>query len=213
MKNIILLLTLLTSTFIYAQRGGGGMGGGRPQQNQNRQQGTEREVKEFNASDVAGIFYYDVAEVIKKIKVKDDEIKASTSKALKEYNFKIKEISFLNSDKFKDVDVLMKSSRANRGFRQRSSNNNTDQQPKEVDSLRIKVNKIIRPISRDVNNNEEILNESLKSILSEKQFKKWLKYQENIKEELAPKKPERNNNNRGQQQGQRGNGQQTRGFE
>jgi hypothetical protein len=210
MKNIFLIILLLANTAISAQRGGGGMGRGQ-QQNQNGQQNSEREVKQFKASDVAGIFYYDVEEVIKKVKVKDDALKASASKVLRDYNFKIKEIALLNTDNFKAIDILMKSNRGNnKGPRQRNvSNNNENQQPKEVDSLRIKVNKIIRPIRREVNKNEAVLNETLQSILSKKQHTKWLKYQENKKEELAPKKPERNNN-RGGQQGQQGQNRQRR---
>lgn len=208
MKNIFLIILLLANTAVSAQRGGGGMGRG-PQQNQNGQQNSEREVKEFKASDVAGIFYYDVEEVIKKVKVKDDALKASASKVLRDYNFKIKEIALLNTDNFKAIDIFMKSNRGNnKEPRQRNVSNN-NKQLKEVDSLRIRVNKIIRPIRREVNKNEAVLNETLQSILSKKQHTKWLKYQENKKEELAPKKPERNNN-RGGQQGQQGQNRQRR---
>lgn len=192
MKNIIILV-LFTSSVVYAQRGGA-MGRGQ-QQNQNMQSGA-REIKEFKASDVAGIFYYDVKTVIKKIKVKDKELKNKVSKTLKDYNFKIKEIAFLNSDNFKSLDILMKSNRGNtRNARQQ---NNSSQQPREADSLRIKVREIIRPIKRNVRKNEEVLNENLASILSEKQNKKWLKYQKSQKEKLAPQKPQ--NNNRTMQQ-------------
>ena len=202
MRNIFLIIILLANTAISAQRGGGGMGRGQ-QQNQNGPQNSEREVKEFKASDVAGIFYYDVEEAIKKIKVKKDKFKVPVAKALKDYNFKIKEIALLNTDNFKVIDILMKSNRGmNRVSRQQTSLNNTNNQPKEIDSLRIKVREIMRSIRRDVNKNEEILNENLKNILTEKQNKKWLKYQESQKEKLTPKRQERNNNNRGQQQGQ-----------
>lgn len=187
MKYIIILV-LFTSSCIYAQRGGG-MGRGQ-QQNQNMQPGA-REIKEFKASDVAGIFYYDVKTAIKKIKVKDKELKNKVTKILRDYNFKIKEIAFLNTDNFKTIDVLMKSNSANnRNGRQQNSNN---QQPREVDSLRIKVREIIRPIKRNVHENEEVLNESLASILSEKQNKKWLKFQKSEKEKITPQRPENNN--------------------
>ncbi|MHB0754006.1 hypothetical protein [Polaribacter sp. M15] len=192
MKNIIILV-LFTSSVVYAQRGGGMERG--QQQNQNMQS-RAREIKEFKASDIAGIFYYDVKTVIKKIKVKDKELKNKVSKTLKDYNFKIKEIAFLNSDNFKSLDILMKSNRGNtRNARQQ---NNSSQQPREADSLRIKVREIIRPIKRNVRKNEEVLNENLASILSEKQNKKWLKYQKSQKEKLAPQKPQ--NNNRTMQQ-------------
>jgi hypothetical protein len=201
MKNKFLIVLLFTSVFIYAQRGGGGMGRGQ-QQNQNGQQ--SRVVKEFKTSEVVGIFYYDVEKVVKKIKVKNEDLKAKVSKALRDYNFKIKEISLLNADNFEAIDILMKSNRGNnRGARQQNNTDN-NQQVKPVDSLRIRANIVIRPIRREVNNNEAILNETLEGILSEKQNKKWLKYQETQKEKLKPKRPQRNNN-QGQGQGQRGN--------
>ena len=173
MKKVFFIVVLLFSIGISAQPPGGG--GGRSQQNQNRQGGEEREIKKFKASDVAGIFYYDTEKVVKKLKVKKEEKQSLITKALRNYNFKIKEILFLNSEKFSDLDVLVNS------------------MPKGKDNdarleLREKVEEIIRPIRDSVHENEKELNLILKDLLSEKQFKKWLKYQKNKKESLKPKR-------------------------
>jgi hypothetical protein len=178
MKKVFFIVVLLFSIGISAQPPGGG--GGRSQQNQNRQGGEEREIKKFKASDVAGIFYYDTEKVVKKLKVKKEEKQSLITKALRNYNFKIKEILFLNSEKFSDLDVLVNS------------------MPKGKDNdarleLREKVEEIIRPIRDSVHENEKELNLILKDLLSEKQFKKWLKYQKNKKESLKPKRSENRN--------------------
>lgn len=198
MKNLFLIALFLFNISFYAQPPGGGRsGGGRQNQNQNDQK-EEREIKEFSASEVAGIFYYDIEEVIKKIKVKDESVQNKVKTALKDYNFKVKEIAFLNSVKFNELDIIMKSMKGSRNRKSENNSNNNivnngDETNKE-ESLKEKVNKVIRPVREELKQNEEILNETLKVLLSEKQQKKWLKYQEKKKDSLKPEeKPDREN--------------------
>lgn len=181
MKKLFFIATLLLSISFYAQRQGGG-GGGRPSQGQN-QQGEEREVKKFKASDAAGIFYYETEKVIKRVKIKDAVLKAKVSKLIKNYNHKIREISFLNSVKFSDLDVIVNS---------RSLGN--DEEGKI--ELRKNIDKIIRPIRDSIHENEIDLNQNLESVLSEKQLKKWLKFQKTTKESLQPKRTEKRDQQR-----------------
>lgn len=199
MKKNILITVLLISANFYAQFGGGGRNGGRNSQNTQRE---PREIKEFKASEAAGIFYYDVDEVVKKIKVKDDNLIIKVRKALNNYNFKIKEIALLNSEKLNNLDVVMSS------LKDLQRNNLQNNSANESKDIRSNIGKILRPIKEEVQINEKDLNQFLEEILSEKQNKKWIKYQNNIKENLQPKRPERNQNNNGQMQ--RGNGQQRR---
>ena len=210
MRKIFLFTVLFSCFSFFAQGQRGGNGGGRSPQNQNRQGGEEREVKEFNASDVAGIFYYDIKKVIKKLKVKDKKTQNKVKKALKDYNFKIKEIAFLNSDKFNGLNEVMKTLK---GTDRRQGNRNDDNDlenpvTNKREGIRGKIQNIIRPVRNEIRGHEEILNETLENVLSEKQNMKWIKYQKKQKEELMPKRPERNQNNNGQRQ--RGNGQQRR---
>lgn len=209
MKKIFLVVLLFTSFNFYAQ---GQSGGERSPQNQNRQGGEQREVKEFNASAAAGIFYYDIKKVIKKIKVKDKNTQNIVKKALKDYNFKIKEIAFLNSEKFMGLNVVMKTLKG-ANIRQGNRNDNNDDGvgnpvTNKRGGIRGKIQNIIRPVRKEIRGHEERLNETLENVLSEKQNKKWLKYQKKQKDELMPKRPERNQNNNGQRQ--RSNGQQRR---
>jgi hypothetical protein len=178
MKKILFIATLFLTFNLVAQRS---RGGGR-QQGQSPESNRTNEVKKLSAKEIAGIFYYDVDEVIKKVKIKDDDKKYSVTKALRNYNFKVKEILFLNAEKFTDLDLLM-----NAMSNERDSESNKN--------IREKVRVVTRPIKENVHEHEKELNEILKGVLSEKQDKKWLKYQKSIIESLQPKKAENNNQN------------------
>lgn len=197
MGKIFLAALLFTSFNFYAQgqRGGNGVGGRQPQ-NQNRQQG-ERKVVKFKASNVAGIFYYNAKRVTKKIKVKDDEKAAIIKQAILEYNTKIKEIAFVNSEKFKSLNEMMNSLRNSQSRNQQ--NNDAD----ERQEMRKKIGEVIRPARRDIRAEEEKLNAVMKEILDKKQNNKWLKYQKAKKKSLEPERPERRGNQRSSQNGQR----------
>ncbi len=196
MKNLILIAFLFLTTVFCAQRSNG-FGGSRSPQNQNRSFTANNKAKEIKSANLAGVFYYDVKSVIKKIRVKDKDLKDSVAKALKDYNFKTKEIELLNADKFKALDILMKSrinSNATQSAKKASETNN----PREFRKTMVK---IIRPIQQEIKENEIDLNVTLAKLLSEKQNKKWLKLQKSKKEKLQPKRPQ--NNRRGLQQGTR----------
>jgi len=179
MKKILLILITFLTFNLFAQHQGGR---GRGRQNQNTEQETTQKVKEFKASDVAGIFYYDEDEIIKKIKVKEKDTQYLVKKAIQNYNFKIKEISFLNSQKFTELNVVVNSMSKVKG-------------DESNDKVRESVEEVIRPVRKEVRDYQKELNSKLEEILSEKQDKKWVKYQKNKIESLQPKK---NQNNRKQ---------------
>lgn len=218
--RILLLLCTLSFSLTYAQLGGGGgmMGGGQGGQRGGSQgggQGGQQRPEErvFNASEVAGIFAYDVNEAVKKIKIKKDKkLALDVSKAINIYNIKVKEIEILNKDNFDTLNVyvntVMKSSMANRGQGRDSQQRggydeeSSRERGENSDDPRRKIREIVRekvdPAKRAVEDEERRLNETLESLLNEKQYKKWLKYQEDVKEELNPK-PQSNNQNGGGQ--------------
>ncbi|KOY53189.1 hypothetical protein [Polaribacter dokdonensis] len=204
MKKIFLIAILLISSLIYAepQRGGGMRG--RSSQNNDRQP-EAREIKEFSAAEAAGIFYYDVPKVLKKLKIKDVTIKTQVRRSLRTYNFKVKEIALLNKENFEDLNAIIKTARSANRSTSNYENNNQNNGP----NVRQKVGEVIRPIRTKIITLEETLNESLIAVLSEKQNKKWIKYQEDIKEDMKPKRPNRNQNNNSQNQRRGG---QRRGF-
>lgn len=199
MKNIFLFLITFLTFNLFAQRSGGG--GGRGQQGQNPQSEKSEEIKKFSASDAAGLFYYDVEKVVKKLKIKEEKSQYAIKKALRNYNFKIKEILFLNSEKFSDLDLVISS--LPKPSKQERNQSSEDDSVENNDRRKI-IGNIIRPIRDEVQIHETELNQILEGILSEKQQKKWLKYQKSIKESLLPQKPQnRGNQNSRQSGGQR----------
>lgn len=147
-------------------------------------------MPKYIPKNAAGIFYYNVNEAQKKVKIKKDKKIISFSKALRNYNDQIKDISFLNSANLNEVELTV---------------NSMGQQAYTNPELRNRLRKLIEekviPVKDSVSQHEKELNKKLKSFLSKKQFKKWLRYQRSKKGELLPKMPQQNNrgnmNNRG----------------
>ena len=138
------------------------------------------EFPKYNAKNAASIFYYNFSEVPKKIKVKDDVTKSKTFEALRSYNNKIKKISFLNTPKLQELELTVNSL-----GKQLYSNRDL------AEKVRKKVEITIFPIRDSITLHEKVLNDDLKSFLSKKQFKKWIKYQKLEKRNLLPKPPKR----------------------
>ena len=132
----------------------------------------------YNAKNAANIFYYNIDEIPKKIKVKSEALKKITTKELRNYNSKIKNISFLNFQELRELEVLVNTigeqSRTNPDLRRK---------------LRKNIEMVILPIRDSVAKFEETTNSAFKTVLSKKQYKKWIKYQKNVKRELLPKRP------------------------
>ena len=138
------------------------------------------EFPKYNAKNAATIFYYNFSEVPKKIKVKKDITKNKTIAALRSYNDKIKKISFLNTPKLKEIELTINSL-----GKQLYSDRDL------AERVRKKVELTVFPVRDSVAVHERVLNESLKSFLSKRQYKKWLKYQRTEKRNLIPKPPRR----------------------
>lgn len=140
------------------------------------------EMPKYNAKNAANIFYYNISEVPEKIKVKNESTESKTIKALRNYNDKIKKIAFLNSTKLQELDLIVNSA-GKRLFSDRDL----------AQRVRKKIEELILPLRDSVLGYEKVLNDTLKTFLSRKQHKKWLKYQRAEKRKLIPERP---NNNR-----------------
>ena len=139
------------------------------------------EFPKFDAKNSAKIFYYNFSEVPKEIKVKDEATKNKTIKALRIYNDKIKKMSFLNSPKLQELELTINSL-----GKQLYSNREL------AENVRKKIDITILPIRDSVDVYEKTLNEELKSFLSKKQLKKWMRYQRSEKRKLIPVQPRNN---------------------
>lgn len=210
MKFFLLVASILSFSLMHAQPGGGGQRGGgmggSPQGG--GQMGQERpEMREFKATEAAGVFTYDSDEAIKKIKIKKDkDLVVNARKAIANYNRKINEIELLNKDNFDTLNVFMnamkKARQSNRGQNRGSQqmgygNENNRGMSDENEGMRDIMRSIrekIDIVKNEVKQEENKLNGTLENLLNEKQYKKWLKYQEDVKEEQNPK-PKSNNQN------------------
>ncbi|WP_405605439.1 hypothetical protein [Polaribacter sp. Asnod1-A03] len=133
-------------------------------------------ILHVNASSIAGIFYYGQEKVIKKIKikVKDGSKKTLIIKGIKKYNEAIKELSDSNAKELSDIDVIIKSTATIKD--------------NKVKAGVLKIASVfIEPIKNEVDILEKKLNDNFNTFLSEKEFKKWMKYQSYLKEKNQPK--------------------------
>ncbi|WP_152596611.1 hypothetical protein [Algibacter lectus] len=202
MRILLVLVCMLSFSFIYAQPGGGGQGGP-PGGGRSMSSSQERpKMVEFNAAKVAGIFNYDDEAAIKKIKIKKKhkDLTLKVRKAIEKYNIRVNEIALLNKDNFDTLNVYvnakMKAMQSSRGQNQsgsRMDRSDTSSNDSKDDPERAKIKQKIDPAKKEVKVAEGKLNTHLESILSEKQYGKWLKYQAKVKSELI-EEPESNNN-------------------
>jgi hypothetical protein len=127
---------------------------------------------DFNAEKAAGIFEYDIEKVIKKLAIVDDSTKSKVAESLNQYNSKMYELSILHTATFqkleadfdKNVQIAMRN-------RDRS----------QMNGVKAEIQRIIPPIRMQVLDEEKLLNAAMAGFLTEKQNKKWLKYQEGKK--------------------------------
>ncbi|MEP3836375.1 MAG: hypothetical protein ABJM36_01955 [Algibacter sp.] len=214
MRVFLLLLCALSLNITQAQRGGGGGRGGRSMGGGQEQSERQRpKMVEFDASKIVGIFNYDDNEAVNKIKLKskkDDALILDVRQAIMKYNQAVNEIALNNKDNFDTLNVymnmVMKSSRSQRG-QQRDSGDYGMQQDTEENPMR-EAKKLaeekMEPAKKAIQEEEVKLNTQLEGLLNEKQYKKWLKYQVDVKKDLVPEESSEENNNMSRGGGQGG---------
>lgn len=208
MKKLLFLSCVLFSISFYAQPPGGR---GNMRDFGQRGQNNKEKPREFKARKAAGIFYYDVDKVVKKIKIKREILQSNIKEYLREYNDKVKNIALLNSEKFEQLNELMKNNRPSRN--QNSYENNEDETDESVVNIRKKVGYVIRPVKKEIRTLELELNANMEAVLSEKQFAKWMKHQKLKKDKLNPKKQQNTSRgNRGSGGPPNGGGQRRMGI-
>ncbi|MFD2727791.1 hypothetical protein [Hyunsoonleella rubra] len=211
MKPFMLLIFVFLSTALYAQPPGNGMQGGRGQGGGQRggQGFQERQTPDFDAYKQAGIFYYDEAEVVKKIKIKKNKnLEIKVKQAVINYNSKIEELRFMNTYNFDTLNIYMNTAKniamALRIQNMMDGGQSGMSQPNEDNPMRtamLESRKKIRPVRMEVMRQEEILNNKLLEYLNKKQYARWLKYQKRIKETLNPRMPSSNSSQGGPNRG------------
>ena len=155
LRNIILLLTFsIFSQTLTAQVSGRGI-----------------TPPEFNAMEKAGIIKYDLEKTIKKLKNTEDSIIKEITEYIQIYNIEMDKLLFLHSKTLEDLEIIF-----HRNLKIAIQNRDQSQ----MNLIKYKIEQIIPPIRNEVNKQEKLLNKYMKRLLTEKQNKKWLKYQKKI---------------------------------
>lgn len=123
---------------------------------------------EFNAIEKARIIKYDIEKVIKKLKITEDSIINDVSNHIATYNKEMNNLLFLHSKTLADLETEF-----DRNVKIAIQNRDRSQ----MSGVKNKIKQIIPPIRNEVSEHEKVLNEALENILTEKQNKKWMKYQ------------------------------------
>lgn len=170
MKKYIFLLFMLTNFLAHSQFGGMRNQGMRQQIPQTPQKAPE---PNFNIEKYLGlIIYEDIDKAAKKssINLSSDEGK-QFSKLLTNYNKKVKDISRINSFTMRSTKEMVENFQKN-AMESGDRSNQIAVQKTIMENL--------KPISETLKVEDLALAKSLKEILSEKQYKKWLKYNRKI---------------------------------
>jgi len=127
---------------------------------------------DFNAEKAAGIFEYDIEEILKKLSISNNTPKQKVTEALNNYNNKMYNLSIEHSSIFKELDdEFDRNVKIAMQRRDRS----------QMNGVKAKIKRVIPPIRMLVVAEEKILNDAMAMMLSEKQNNKWLKYQKRKK--------------------------------
>lgn len=166
MKKFILLIILTCSISAQAQYGYGN--------NQRQQQRGIPQTKEkapepnFEIEKYLGIIVYDIEKTAKKssIKLKSEEGK-QFSKILTKYNKDIKDITRINSFLLRSTKEMVDN------YQKKAIKSGDFSKQVEVQK---KLSKNLKPLNETLIDEDKKLDKTIKTLLSEKQYKKWIRY-------------------------------------
>lgn len=173
MKKIILLFIIAFTTISYSQMRNG--------QRQRQMFPSEEKAPDpdFKIKKYLRIVSYDINKAAKKSGVKlSSEKGKSFGKLLKKYNRDINDITRINSFLLKSTKDLVDNFQKNA-----MESGDYSEQPKVIK----KMAENLKPISETLIKEDKKLDASMKDLLSEKQYKKWIKYNKKLNK-ILPKK-------------------------
>lgn len=183
MKKLLLLLLLGCAFTAEAQYGyDNGYGNSQRRRQSDMMQMQEKAPEpNFEIEKYLGIVVYDIEKAAKKSKIKLSSNEGILfSKTLKEYNKVLKDFTRINS-------FLLRSTKEMVENYQKSAAKTGDfsKQPEIVKTM----NENLEPISNTLKTEDKKLDATMKSILSEKQYKKWINYNKKLNK-IFPKENE-----------------------
>jgi len=172
MKKLILLIVLCCAFTAEAQFRNGQRNGQRQRQNDIPQTQEKAPEPNFEVEKYIGIVVYDIEKAAKKssIKLKSEEGKLFF-KTLTDYNKVIKGITRINSFLLRSTKEMVEN------FQKTSMKSGDFSQQPEVIK---KMNENLEPLSNTLKEEDKKLDATLKTALSEKQYKKWIKYNKKL---------------------------------
>lgn len=179
MKKNIVVIFVFTSLLGYGQYYNNGMRN--RSQNQMMQTPNKPADPDFKIERYLGIVVYDIEKAAKKtgVKLSSDDGKKFSS-LLINYNKKIKDIRRINSFTLKSTKEMIDNYQKNVAKTGDFSNQT---------KVRLEMANNLKPISDTLKKEDQELDTSIKAILSEKQYKKWIKYNKKIYK-IFPKEKE-----------------------
>lgn len=176
MKKIIFLsIVLLKLNILSAQKPGSNF---TDEDTRQVEQVKKPTLHEFNPQNVIGILKYDEVRVIRKIKLFNEEKINKTKQLIINYNNDIDQFSLLNVDFFNGFKTYIETKRKSIINKRYSS---------MMEQIELEIQLKLLPFKNQIEKKEASLNSKIKALLSEKQFKKWLRYQKSLKYNLKRK--------------------------
>jgi hypothetical protein len=177
MKKLILLIVLCYAFTAEAQFGNGQRNGQRQTQRDMTQTPQKAPEPNFEVEKYIGIVVYDIEKAAKKssIKLKSEEGKLFF-KTLTAYNKDVKGMTRINSFLLRSTKEMVEN------FQKISMKSGDFSQQPEV--LK-KMNQNLEPLSNTLKEEDKKLDATIKTILSEKQYKNWIKYNKKLNKIFA----------------------------
>ncbi|WP_158839743.1 hypothetical protein [Polaribacter sp. L3A8] len=171
MKNLILFILLFCAFTTQAQYGYGNNNG---RQRQSQMPQTEQKAPEpnFNVERYIGIVVYEIEKAAKKSSIKLSSKEGQEfEKVLTKYNKDIKDITRINTFVLRSTKDLVEN------YQKKVISTGDNSSQKKVMTT---MNENLKPISIILKEEDLKLDKTMKNLLSEKQYKKWIKYNRKI---------------------------------
>lgn len=122
---------------------------------------------DFNAIETAGLIKYDSDKVIRKLKILEDSVKRLVSKHIQTFNQEMDNLLLIHGNSLEDLEKEF-----DKNVKIAIQNRDRSQ----MEGVKDKIEKIIPPIRLEVQKHKDVLNEGMKLLLTDKQYRKWLRF-------------------------------------
>lgn len=159
----LICFLLLSHTTLFSQ-----MRGGYRQRRFQNQVKKPQETPKISIDKMAQLSFFDAAEVIRSLKINEAAKRLIVITELDKYNNKLIEIKAFNKDVLSTAQAFLKSKKSEFEY---------IEDPVIMSVARIKLKKILIPVTDKIRAEKLLLNQSFKRKFSPKEYEKWLKYQ------------------------------------